>query len=131
MAWRRFDVMPDEPLPWLYGVARNLVLHQRDRHARQDAARNALRSERVVPDEPAEGESGDVWAAWNGLSDLDREVLALVAWDELAVHDAAAVIGCTAPVFSVRLHRARKRFERLLCREAATSPRATSLSEAS
>lgn len=102
VAWRRFAVMPEEPLPWLYGVARNVVLHHRARHARQDTARNALLSERfLVDDEPAEGESDDVRAAWDGLSEHDQEVLALVAWDELPVHDAAAVLGCTGPVFSV------------------------------
>ena len=28
IAWRRLDVVPEEPLPWLYGVARNFVLRR-------------------------------------------------------------------------------------------------------
>ncbi len=29
VAWRRLDAIPSEPLPWLYGVARNVVLPRR------------------------------------------------------------------------------------------------------
>jgi RNA polymerase sigma-70 factor (ECF subfamily) len=29
VAWRRLDAVPVEPLPWLYGVARNVVLRPR------------------------------------------------------------------------------------------------------
>jgi RNA polymerase sigma-70 factor (ECF subfamily) len=131
VAWRRFDVMPQEPLPWLYGVARNLVRRHQVQHARQEAARDAVRSERVLSDQPTEAESSDVWTAWSRLSNADREILALIAWEELAVHDAAKVLGCTTPVFSVRLHRARKRFERLLTGETTASRPVTTLSEAS
>lgn len=42
VAWRRIDAMPDEPLPWLYGIAPNIVLRQRASSARQDAVRRAL-----------------------------------------------------------------------------------------
>ena len=69
--------------------------------------------------------------AWQRLSDADREVLALVAWEELPVAEAARSLGCSAPVFSVRLHRARKRLEKLLLRPAAASARVSELSKAS
>jgi RNA polymerase sigma-70 factor, ECF subfamily len=69
--------------------------------------------------------------AWDQLSFSDREVLALVAWEDLSVHDAARSLGCSAPVFSVRLYRARKRFERLLERHPVGPRPATNLSEAS
>ena len=29
VAWRRRDDLPDEPLPWLYGVARNVLANHR------------------------------------------------------------------------------------------------------
>jgi RNA polymerase sigma-70 factor, ECF subfamily len=130
VAWRRLDAIPSEPLPWLYGVARNVVLRHHTGHARQAAARDALELERSAP-EPADGDDTSLWDAWQQLSEADREVLALVAWEELPVADAARALGCSSPVFSVRLHRARKRLERLLERPAGASPRVSKLSEAS
>jgi RNA polymerase sigma-70 factor, ECF subfamily len=130
VAWRRFEVLPREPLPWLYGVARNLVLQHRGSHARQEAARGALVLERPLS-ELGEVDDAELWIAWERLSDADREVLALVAWEELPVADAARCIGCSAPVFSVRLHRARKRLERLLARPEGDSHPIPELSEAS
>ncbi len=132
VAWRRMDAIPSEPLPWLYGVARNVVLQQRTRHARQAAAQDALEFELDRPvSEAGEDEDRELREAWLKLSDGDREVLALVAWEELPVAEAAQSLGCSAPVFSVRLHRARKRLEKLLARPTAASSRVSELSEAS
>jgi RNA polymerase sigma-70 factor (ECF subfamily) len=41
-------------------------------------------------------------------------VLLLVAWDGLDRTQAASVLGITTGLFSVRLHRARRRFKRAL-----------------
>ena len=41
VAWRRFDDVPDEPLPWLYATAGHVLANRRreaTRHARRDAA---------------------------------------------------------------------------------------------
>jgi RNA polymerase sigma-70 factor, ECF subfamily len=130
VAWRRLDAIPSEPLPWLYGVARNIVLRHHARHGRQAAAREALARERPAP-APADGDDTSLWDAWQQLSETDREVLALVAWEELPVADAARALGCSAPVFSVRLHRARRRLERLLNQPATATSRISELSEAS
>jgi RNA polymerase sigma-70 factor (ECF subfamily) len=115
VAWRKFDVLPAEPLPWLYGVARNVVARHRTATAREHRTQAALEHERSVlssGEEPA----GDpeLWEAWEHLSAADREVLALVAWEELSVANAAKAFGCSSSVFSVRLHRARRRLERRL-----------------
>jgi RNA polymerase sigma-70 factor (ECF subfamily) len=120
IAWRRLEHVPAEPLPWLYGVARNVVMRHRSGHARQDAAARALAAE---PRAAATSEGDDdpaLWEAWETLGERDREALALVAWEELTVRDAARVLGCPAAVFSVRLHRARKRLERRLERHNPT-----------
>lgn len=113
IAWRRFGAIPADPLPWLYGVARNVVLRVHTTAARQDATRRAIEHERP-PDGSAETDDPALWEAWAKLRPSDREALALIAWEELAVADAARVLGCPASVFSVRLHRARRRLERLL-----------------
>ena len=122
IAWRRSDAVPDEPLPWLYGVARNVTLRQYEATRRQTRAREAAQRERSAPAHFDAAADPAVWEAWDRLRPADREVLALVAWEELSVAEAARVLGCPAPQFSVRLFRARRRLERLL----ASSPEASS-----
>jgi RNA polymerase sigma-70 factor (ECF subfamily) len=40
------------------------------------------------------------------LSEADQEILRLVGWEELAVAEAAVVLGCSGTTAAVRLHRA-------------------------
>jgi RNA polymerase sigma-70 factor, ECF subfamily len=114
IAWRRLEDVPPEPLPWLYGVARNVVLRHRSGHARQDAAARALAAEPRAVGTAEPDDDPALWEAWEALNERDREVLSLIAWEELTVGDAARALGCPAAVFSVRLYRARKRLERRL-----------------
>ena len=122
VAWRKFDALPAEPLPWLYGVARNVVLRHHNEHARRQRAWAALERERSwSPLGSPDGDDPGLREAWEQLSAADREVLALVGWEQLSVADAARALGCSAPVFSVRLYRARRRLERLLTAAGALS----------
>ena len=43
------------------------------------------------------------------MTDEDREILMLIAWEGLSNERAAEVLRITPEVFAVRLHRARKR----------------------
>lgn len=131
VAWRRFEAVPSDPLPWLFGVARNIVLRYRASVQRQRQTEHALRLEREpVGFDREDRADAELWDAWEQLSARDREVLALVAWEELSVGDGARVLGCSAPVFSVRLHRARRRFERLLRTSSAACSSAIEFLEA-
>ncbi len=122
VAWRKFDALPAEPLPWLYGVARNVVLRHHADRSRQQQTRAALeRERRCSPLGTGDGGDPGLWEAWEQLSAADREVLALVAWEQLSVADAACALGCSAPLFSVRLHRARRRLARRLPPSGASS----------
>lgn len=129
VAWRRLDVLPDEPLPWLYGIARNVVARHHSASGRRQSTEAALARERQEPqDEFNETDDPALWEAWERLRPADREVLSLIAWEELSVADAARVLGCPAAVFSVRLHRARRRLERLLAEASPQPVPATGLS---
>jgi RNA polymerase sigma-70 factor (ECF subfamily) len=121
VAWRRLEAVPTEPLPWLYGVARNMILRQREASARQARTHELLAKERPGLAAQDEGEHDGLWRAWEQLSDTDREVLSLTAWEELSVREAARVLGVPASMYSVRLHRARRRLERHLERTASSS----------
>ncbi|MFC9690729.1 RNA polymerase sigma factor [Kribbella sp. NPDC056951] len=115
VAWRRLDDVPEgQILPWLYGVARRVLSNHRRgesrRHGLADRLRDDLRT--AVPDpEPVAVEAAEVFKQ---LSDTDREVLSLAAWEGLDTTQLAAALGCSRNAAMVRLHRARRRLERLL-----------------
>jgi RNA polymerase sigma-70 factor (ECF subfamily) len=112
VAWRRLSDMPPAVLPWLLGVARNVI---RD-SVRADIRRESLATELRVWSAGSEGDVADgvvdrlaMLRALAQLPESDREVLTLVAWQGLSTKEAARVIGCTVAAFRVRLHRARRR----------------------
>ena len=113
LAWRKLPELPaDDPRPWLYVTARNLVMAER-RRTRRQVTLEPDHAERHVT---AVADTGDpaVTAALLDLNPVDREVLLLVAWDDLTPAEAASVLGISAVAFRVRLHRARRRFGRAL-----------------
>lgn len=118
VAWRRLDEIGDERsvLPWLYGVARRVVWTQQRAAARQRAiaARVAAREPHLLSEPARSLGEGRLSAALAGLSETDRELLLLVAWEELSSREAARVVGCSATAVRIRLHRARMRLRQAL-----------------
>jgi RNA polymerase sigma-70 factor (ECF subfamily) len=119
VAWRRRDRIPDPPLPWLYAIAANVIADQyRSTRRRHDLdLRLAHEARAGAPGaDPAESLAlrEAFTAAFARLSEGEREVLRLVAWDGLDVRDAAQVLGCSQSAFRVRLHRARRKLARQL-----------------
>jgi RNA polymerase sigma-70 factor (ECF subfamily) len=113
IAWKRLaDVPTDDPRPWLYATARNLVLAERRGASRFGDSFWEL-DDLPAPTQ-AEVHSLDppVATALAALSPIDREALLLVAWEDLTPSLAAASLGITAGAFRVRFHRARRRFRR-------------------
>jgi RNA polymerase sigma-70 factor, ECF subfamily len=108
VALRKPDSVPtDNELPWLYAVARNHIRNHRRTEQKWfsvDAA--ATQSRDYTTDVPA---GLDLRSAFARLDFDDAEVLRLIAWEGLAPRAAATVLGCSAPTFRVRLHRARRR----------------------
>ena len=115
VVWRRLDSVPDDPLPWLLGVARNAVAnrHRSERRATALHARIAGSERAPVTNPPGPGDlldSGDpVVRALAQLPDRDRELLMLVAWEGLEPAQLARVLGVSRGTAGVRLHRARRR----------------------
>jgi RNA polymerase sigma factor (sigma-70 family) len=112
-AWRRWDDVPQPPLPWLIGTARRVLGNQR----RGESRRRALQQRLVLLGEAARSaeDAGllatDRVAALATLAALpedQREALLLVAWDGLTPEQAAAAMGVRPGTFRVRTHRARK-----------------------
>ncbi len=115
--WRRLDSCPAgaDARPWLFGVARRVLANQR----RGERRRSALADRLTAELDPAEsqvpaGSDGRVARAFAALSESDRDVLALVAWEGLTRAELAVALGVSRPVARLRLHRARRRFEAAL-----------------
>ena len=108
IAWRRLDDVPaHDPLPWLLGCARRIVLSQRRRDQGR-VALDAVAEPRFEAPEPV-GLDAALSEALASLSDIDREALLLVAWEDLTPTQAARALGINPVAFRVRLHRARRR----------------------
>src|SRR3954447_22325450 len=109
IAWRRLaDVPRDDPLPWLYATARNLLLAD----ARRSGRRTRLRElEGTAPGPELHELDADLDRALRSLRPLDREALLLVAWEDLTPSQAARALGVNQGAFRVRLPRARRRLQ--------------------
>ena len=115
VAWRRFEKIPDgeKARLWLYGVARRVLANHRRGESRRRGRTTELRDEiATVSADPVDASA--IAQAFGELSDDDRDLLGLVAWEGLDHSGIAAVLGCSIGAARVRLHRARKRFSRAL-----------------
>lgn len=122
LAWRRRDVIADDELAWLLGAARRILAN-----ARRSRLRQVALQQRIAAQPPAwvADESQRDWPvlrALAGLSERDREVILLVAWDELEASRAARVLGLRQRTFEARLYRARRRLATALGDTPVTSP---------
>ena len=118
IAWRRLEDVPkDDPRPWLYGTARNLLLAEARRIARDRAL--VPSPELVAGTLEPHGLDPGLAQALRSLSSSDLEALLLVAWEDLTPSQAAAALGISAVAFRVRLLRARRRLQALLDDTAA------------
>lgn len=114
VAWRRRSVVPDDALPWLYGVARRALADQRRGASRHRRLGERLRSMAIEEDaEPMPDDRG-LAQALGGLRASDREALLLRYWEELEPAQIARAMGCSQANVAVRLHRARRRLARAL-----------------
>lgn len=117
--WRRFDSSPHgaELRPWLFGVARRVLANQRRGARRRTALGERLAAnvdhaalETIRPDDA----DSKLARAFATLSESDRELLSLVAWEGLTREELAVALGTSRATVRLRLHRARKRLEAAL-----------------
>jgi RNA polymerase sigma factor (sigma-70 family) len=124
VCWRKLEEVPREPLPWLYAVARKTLAN----HYRAAAPRQLPPAVSPAEDVFLPIERDDVLVqAFARLSEADREVLRLVAWEQLSLRAAARALGCSQVACRVRFHRAKRRLgshlEQLQAPDAAASRR--------
>ncbi len=118
IAWRRLDDIPAEgPLPWCYGVARRVVANQVRSRRRHAMLITRLEAERPPVVEPAEATDPDLEAALSTLSEGDREILRLWAWEGLDPREIAPILEVSVNAATLRLSRARKKLGSALERQ--------------
>jgi RNA polymerase sigma-70 factor (ECF subfamily) len=128
VAWRRLDKIPDgnEALPWLYGVARNIVRRiQRSNRRRFRLVAKAMRQPAPTGSDlevqvVAGIEYDELVASIRRLSEMDQEVIRLRAWEDLTAREIAGVLGCSVSAAEKRITRAFGRLETLLTNRART-----------
>lgn len=120
-AWRRRSDLNDtkDPLPWLYGIAGNVLRNQWRADSRRLQLVDRLESQPVpatMPDpaDDADGGSVAIRSAMSNLTFDDQEVLRLVAWEGLSHREVGEVLDCSTNAVGIRIHRAKQRLEEQL-----------------
>ncbi len=113
VCWRRIDAVPaDAELPWMIGVARNVLNNARRSQNRRSAFVATLSP--VEADASAEDyvvADTSIREALVAMSESDREILLLHFWDGLDASQLATVLSVTTNAAAVRLSRAQSRFK--------------------
>ncbi|MGH9069967.1 MAG: RNA polymerase sigma factor [Acidimicrobiales bacterium] len=105
-----YDSSWPDARPWLYGIARNVLLN----HLRREDRPLSLPAASSVDPWPEVDSRIDASSQWSAmcsalrtLSEDDREVLLLVAWEGLTPAEVALALGVPQGTVRSRLHRAR------------------------
>lgn len=122
-AWRRRDkeLPPDKVLPWLYGIATNVVRHQRRSDRRFAAALSRLPAAETEPDFADnsaerldyEEQAQQALALLRILPQREQDVFVLCVGMELSYEDAALALDLPVGTVRSRLSRARARLREL------------------
>lgn len=121
----QYDLARPDARPWLYGIATNLVSRHRRQELREYRLQGAApvsRSEdehadRVAAQVTAQAMSGLLATALGELADGDRDVLLLIAWEDLSYGEVADALDIPVGTVRSRLNRARR-----IVRGTLTSP---------
>lgn len=125
--WRRLDAVPaDDPLPWCYGVARRCLANHRRGGRRRERLGERLRSvdgSGAAPDDDpqlaVERSDPDLARAIERLTEAERDIVHLWAWERLEPREIAAALDLTPNAVSVALARAKRKLADLLNADAA------------
>jgi len=125
----RYDLGYSDARPWLYGIATNLVSQHRRDEARQYRIRQGAVAEPEVPDHAdrvaagvtAQAMRAPLNAALAALPAGDRDVLLLIAWEQLTYQEVSRALAIPAGTVRSRLHRARTKVRQVLAGTGAAA----------
>ena len=119
--WKRAASLPereDEARPWMFGIARNVLLHHYRSSTRRRAVADRLRG--ILDAGPDAGfESGhefdELHTALADLDPVDRDIIGLLHWEGFSLVEIAGITGMKAATVRSRYHRARGALRERLC----------------
>jgi len=118
----RYDLGYSDARPWLYGIATNLVgQHRRDEARQYRIMQRAVaepevsdHADRVAAGVTAQATHALLKAALAALPAGDRDVLLLIAWEQLTYQEVSRALAIPAGTVRSRLHRARTKVRQVL-----------------
>jgi RNA polymerase sigma factor (sigma-70 family) len=126
-----FNPARGRAVPWLLGVAANLMAAEARRSRREHEAKARLAGRRVLDDDDyirleeeidAAGITGDLRNAISVLPEGERAVVELVVLDDLTPGQAAKALGILSATARMRLARGRTKLRRSLSCFAVSAP---------
>jgi RNA polymerase sigma factor (sigma-70 family) len=124
-----YDPAYPDARPWLFGIARNVLrAHWRSRQNASPADRVTAKCAANPAEDPwdevidrldSAGQAHVLATAIRALPPAERDVLLLVAWEQLTPAQAARALGVPAGTARSRLHRARAALRLILTEENA------------
>jgi RNA polymerase sigma factor (sigma-70 family) len=121
----RYERKVPDARPWLYGIATNLVGQRRREEVREYRLRHlklapppaeSCHADRVAAQVTAQAMSELLAVALAGLSEGDRDVLLLIAWEGLSYDEVSVALAIPIGTVRSRLNRARKKVRDVLAR---------------
>jgi RNA polymerase sigma-70 factor, ECF subfamily len=116
-AWRRYDDLPSDALPWLLNAAGKCLANHRRAATRAEALKERLAAQSTPIRADATTQSFERTAlvqAFASLTDTERALLMLTDWDDLPARHAARALGISAATASARIYRARRKLRAAL-----------------
>jgi RNA polymerase sigma factor (sigma-70 family) len=118
----RYDLSYADARPWLYGIATNLINQHHREEARQDRISRAAavapevpgHADRVAADVTAQAMRSLLDEALAALQAGDRDVLLLIAWEQLTYQEVSRALAIPVGTVRSRLHRARTKLRQVL-----------------
>lgn len=119
IAARRYEQIPTDPerrIGWLLATARNTISNLRRTHRRMRRLSDHIRLLTPTMTSDADTPTMKGWAntqmhrAFDSLSNDDRTILLLDAWDGCTPNELAECLGCKPGTAKTRLSRAKARF---------------------
>jgi RNA polymerase sigma factor (sigma-70 family) len=106
----RYRAEYESALPWLLGIANNVIAeHRRIERRRLVVLEQLLADGRELTTSPDAGLTLELVRALRSLSASDRDTLLLLVWGELSRDEVAAALGVPVGTVNSRIARARKR----------------------
>lgn len=118
----RYDLSRQDARPWLFGI----LVKECSRHHRRESARLRAHARAAEPDAvdgPADQIGHDLAAraararlaaALARLKQRDRDVLTLIAWQDMSYDEVAETLNIPVGTVRSRLHRARRQMQAVL-----------------